>query len=70
MTAQPLRAYSYYAHNLFSPRSLTSMPDAPDTAAPLTATLVQTLFPMTSKAVLNQRLPTLLAATVACYAHG
>ena len=70
MTAQPLRAYSYYAHNLFSSRSLTAMPDAPDTASPLTATLVQTLFPMTSKAVLNQRLPTLLAATVACYAHG
>ena len=40
----------------------TAMLDAPDTASPLTATLVQTLFPMTSKAVLNQRLPTLLAA--------
>ena len=38
------------------------MSDAPDTASPLTATLVQTLFPMTSKAVLKQRLPTLLAA--------
>ena len=38
------------------------MPDAPDTVALLTATLVHTLFPMTSTAVLNQRLPTLLAA--------
>src|ERR1043166_9026360 len=44
------------------PGAKTAMPDAPDTASPLTATLVQTLFPMTSKAVLKQRLPTLLAA--------